>query len=109
MFLWRQNTALDILCIEIPLSEDELVSCRLAVLKVHAQLWKREVGVRRGSSNGARCASVGSHFYIDGISYEVRHGFIPDLGVEDVGRAKFAVLTARESDVRSHIKLIQES
>jgi hypothetical protein len=79
--------------------KDELVGCCLAVLEVHPQLREREVSVGRGCSNGARCASFSCHPDVDGISYEVSHRLIPDLGVEDVGGAEFAVLTARERNM----------
>lgn len=93
ILLGCENSFLHILSIEVPFPVHQLVSRRLAVLEVCAQLRKREMSICSGRSNGAGCASIGSHLDIDGVVGEVRDRLVPDLLVEHIGRAEFGVLT----------------
>ena len=93
VLLGCENSVLHILSIEVLFAVHELVSRRLAVLEVHAQLWKREMSICSGSSNGAGCASLRSHLDVDGVADKVRDCLVPNLLVEHIGRAKCGVLT----------------
>jgi hypothetical protein len=88
-----EDSFLHIFSIEIPFPVHELVSRRLTVLEVCAQLRKREMSICGNSSNGAGCSSLGSHLDIDGVAGKVHDCLIPDLLVELISRAKFGVLS----------------
>jgi hypothetical protein len=93
ILLGCENSVLHILSIEVPFAVHELVSRRLAVLEVHAQLWKCEMSICSSSGNGAGCASLRSHIDVDGVADKVRDCLVPDFLVEHIGRAKCSVLT----------------